>query len=485
MRKLLPVLNIMGLLLMVFSLTFLMPIVTSYIYQDGTLAIFVREMVVTFIIGFMFYITTRRFRRELKRRDGFLLVVLAWISMAATAALPLTGIIPGLSFTDAFFETISALTTTGATVLVGLDTLQPAANLWRHELNWIGGMGIIVLAIAILPMLGVGGMQMFKAETPGPMKEDKLTPRITETAKGFWYIYAGLTLLCIIALRIAGMSWFDAICHAFSVMCLGGFSTHDSSVGFFNSPAIEAVMIVFMLISGINFATHFLAFHRRSLKSYLMDSEAKGFLFIVLASCVGTALFLMYESVYRDFFTALRHASFNVVSIATTSGFASVDFNQWPIYLPLWMLFLAGISTSSGSTGGGIKMIRTMLLYKQGLREMQRLIHPQVISTVKIGGRVIPNNVVFSVLGFIFLYFMSLLVVAFLLMITGLDFVSALTAALATINNTGPGLNLVGPATNYQILSDAQTWICSFAMLLGRLEIFTLLILFTPSFWRK
>ncbi len=485
MRKLLPVLNVMGLLLMVFSLTFLMPIVTSFIYDDGTAIIFAREMGSTFAIGLMFWFFTRRFRRELKRRDGFLLVVLAWVSMGATAALPLMGIIPGLSFTDAFFETISALTTTGATVLTGLDTLPPAANLWRHELDWVGGMGIIVLAIAILPMLGVGGMQMFKAETPGPMKEEKLTPRITETAKGFWYVYAGITLACIISLRIAGMSWFDAICHSFAVMCLGGFSTHDASIGYFNSPAIEAVMIVFMLIAGINFATHFLAFHRRSLHSYFVDSEAKGFLFIVLSSCLVTALFLQHEGVYSDFLTALRHASFNVVSIATTSGFASVDFNQWPIYLPLWMLFLAGISTSSGSTGGGIKMIRTILLYKQGLREMQRLIHPQVVNTVKIGGKVIPNNVVFSVLGFIFLYFMSLLVVAFLLMITGLDFVSALSASLATINNTGPGLNVVGPASNYQVLSDLQTWICSFAMLLGRLEIFTLLILFTPTFWRK
>jgi trk system potassium uptake protein len=328
-------------------------------------------------------------------------------------------------------------------------------------------------------------MQIFKAETPGPMKEEKLTPRITETAKGFWYIYAGLTLLGILALRLAGMSWFDAICHAFSAMCTGGFSTHDASIGYFNSPAIEAVMITLMLIGGINFATHFLAFHRRSPRSYLRDSEAKGFLTIVLASCLTTALFLLYEGVYSDFFTALRYASFNVVSIATTAGFASADYGQWPIYLPIWMIFLAAIATSSGSTGSGIKMVRTILLYKQGVREIQRLIHPQVVNTVKIGGRVIPNNVVFSVLGFIFLYFMSLLVVAFLLMITGLDFVTGFSAAVAMVNNIGPALNDLGPAGNYQSLSDLQIWICSFAMLLGRLEIFTLLILFTPAFWRK
>jgi trk system potassium uptake protein TrkH len=485
MRKLLPVLNIMGLLLMVFSLTFLMPIATSYIYHDGTLPIFAREMTVTFVIGFSFFITTRRFRRELKRRDGFLLVVLAWVSMAASAALPLMGIIPGLSFTDAFFEAISGLTTTGATVVVGLDNLSPAANLWRHELNWLGGMGIIVLAIAILPMLGVGGRQMFKAETPGPMKEEKLTPRITETAKGFWYIYAGITLACIFAYKIAGMSWFDAICHAFSTLSLGGFSTHDSSIGYFESPAIEAVAIFFMLVAGINFTTHFLAFRSTSLRVYRGDAEAKAFLLLMVASSVTIAGYLWYTGTYGSFLTALRHASFNLISMATDCGFASQDFDQWPVFAPLWILFLSCISVSSGSTGGGIKMIRTLLLYRQAQREIHKLLHPQSISAIRIGERVVANNVVFSVLGFIFLYFMSVLISTFALIISGLDFTSAFSAVIACINNAGPGLNQVGPATNYQVLNDFQTWVCSFTMLLGRLEIFTLLILFTPAFWRK
>ena len=485
MRKLLPVLNVMGLLLMVFSLTFLMPIVTSFIYEDGTAVIFAREMGSTFTIGLMFWFFTRRFRRELKRRDGFLLVVLGWVSMASTAALPLMGIIPHLSFTHAFFETMSGLTTTGATVLTGLDNLAPAANLWRHELNWLGGMGIIVLAVAILPMLGIGGMQMFKAETPGPMKDDKLTPRITETAKALWLVYFGITAACAISLKLVGMSWFDAINHAFAALSLGGFSTHDASVGYFNSPAIEFVLIVFMLIAALNFATHYLFWRQRSFKVYLRDAEGLAVLSLILLSCLIITIFLWWRGIYPDFLTSLRHASFNLVSIATDCGFASVDYGQWPIFAPLWMLFLSSVAVSSGSTGGGIKMIRTLLLYKQANRELFRMLHPQSVSAIKISGRIIPNNVVFSVLGFIFLYFMSIVVLTFALMASGLDFITSLSAIIATINNAGPGLNDVGPAGNYGGLTDFQIWSCSFAMLLGRLEVFSLLILFTPSFWRK
>jgi len=438
-----------------------------------------------FATGALLWLATKPFRRELRRRDGFLLVVFMWLGMAAVAALPLMYTLPGLSFTDAFFETLSGLTTTGATVLVGLDHLPPAINLWRHELNWLGGMGIIVLAVAILPMLGVGGMQLYKAETPGPMKDSKLTPRITETAKALWLVYFAITAACAVALRIAGMGWFDAINHAFATLSLGGFSTHDASVGFFNSPAIEGVLIVFMLVAALNFASHFLAWHQRSLRVYLHDTEGLSVLVVILGSCVMIAGFLWWRDVYPEFTTALRHASFNLVSIATDCGFASVDFGQWPIFAPMWMLFLSSIAVSSGSTGGGIKMIRTMLLYKQANRELFRLLHPQSVSAVKVAGRVIPNNVVIAVLGFIFLYFMSVVVLTFTMMASGLDFVTAMSAVIACINNAGPGLNEVGPASNYSGLTDFQTWVCSAAMLLGRLEIFSLLILFTPAYWRK
>jgi trk system potassium uptake protein TrkH len=485
MGKILPITNVLGLMLMVFSLTLLLPIATSFWYQDGTAWEFLEAMIITLGGGYLMWLLTRRFKRELKARDGFLLVTLVWTVMAAFATIPLMDELHGLSFTDAYFETMSGLTTTGATVLVGLDSLPPAINLWRHELNWLGGMGIIVLAVAVLPLLGIGGRQLYKAETPGPMKDSQLTPRITETAKNLWLVYFGITVACILALRWAGMSWFDAVCHAFSTMGLGGFSTHDASIGYFNSPLIEFVLIVFMLIAGMNFATHFLALRGRSLRPYFSDPEAKAFLLLVLGSCLGIGFYLWWMGAYDNFWTALRHASFNLVSIATDCGFASVDFNQWPVFAPLWMLFLSCVSVSSGSTGGGIKMIRTLLVFKQGWREMLLLIHPRAVVPVKVGDHAIANKVVFAVQGFIFLYFYSVLALTFLLLLSGLDFLSAFSAVIACINNAGPGLNQVGPATNYGVLSDFQTWVLSFTMLLGRLELFTLLVLFTPAFWRK
>jgi trk system potassium uptake protein TrkH len=363
--------------------------------------------------------------------------------------------------------------------------LPPAINIWRHELNWLGGMGIIVLAVAILPLLGVGGRQLFKAETPGPMKDATLTPRITETARNLWLVYLGITIACIASLKLVGMNWLDAICHAFAAMGLGGFSTHDASVGYFNSPAIEAVLIVFMLMAAMNFATHFMVWRQKSLKPYRLDVEGLATIGLTLSSCVGIASFLWWKGTYPDFLTALRHASFNLVSMATDCGFASVDFNQWPIFAPMWMLLLSCVVASSGSTGGGIKMVRTLVLVKQAGREFVKLLHPAAINPMKIGGHVIPNSVVFSVLGFIFLYFMSVTILTFTLLISGLDFISSLSAVIACINNAGPGLGVVGPASNFGVLTDFQTWVCSFAMLIGRLEIFTLLILFTPQFWRR
>jgi trk system potassium uptake protein len=462
-----------------------MPVAISAWFRDGTQWAFEESLLITVGSGFLMWLVTQRFKRELKARDGFLLVTLLWTVMAGFATIPLLKAIPGLSFTDAYFETMSGLTTTGATVLTGLDTLPQGLNLWRHELNWLGGMGIIVLAVAILPLLGVGGRELYKAETPGPMKDSQLTPPITETAKNLWLVYLGITIACIVSLWLVGMPWFDAVCHAFAAMGLGGFSTHDASVGYFNSPAIEFVLIVFMLIAGMNFATHFLVWREKSFKPYRYDSEAKAFLLLVLGSCVGIAAYLWLMGTYDNFWTALRHASFNLVSIATDCGFASVDFDKWPIFAPLWMLFLSCVSVSSGSTGGGIKMIRTLLVIKQGWREMMHLLHPRAIIPIKIGGAVIPNKVVFSVQGFIFLYFYSVIGLSFLLMLSGMDFISAFSAIIACINNAGPGLNQVGPAANFQGLSDFETWVCTFAMLLGRLELFTLLIVLTPAFWRK
>lgn len=477
--------RVFGLMLMVFSTTYLLPVVASLLYKDGTAGLFLEDMAFTLSAGALLWFCTRRFQRDVKSKEGFLLVVMAWTGMASFATFPLMSYLPDLSFTDAYFETMSGLSTTGATVLSELDQLPAAINLWRHELNWLGGMGIIVLAVAILPVLGVGGRQLFMAETPGPMKDSQLTPRITETAKNLWLVYAGITLACILSLKQAGMNWLDAVCHAFSTMGLGGFSTHDASVGYFNSPAIEVVLIFFMILAGMNFATHFLAFRARSLTPYHNDIEAAPYLILILGSCVGISFYLWINGTYPSFWTALRHASFNLVSIATDCGFASADFNQWPTFAPLWMMFLSCISVCTGSTGGGIKMMRTLILIKQSQLQMFLLTHPTAVNPLKLRTMVIPSNIILSVLGFIFVYFMSIVILTLLLIISGLDFVSSFSAIIACINNAGPGLNQVGPATNYGSLTDFQTWMCTLAMFLGRIEVFTALILLTPAYWKK
>ena len=346
-------------------------------------------------------------------------------------------------------------------------------------------MGIIVLAVAILPFLGVGGMQLMRAEVPGPIKDNRLTARIGDTAALLWVIYVSLTAACILALRIAGMDWFDAVCNAFSTLSLAGFSTRDASIGAWNSPAIELVIIVFMVLAAINFATHYTVWRHRSLRPIWRDAEARGVLGVLLLSSVFCAAYLWFSDVYASYWTALRYVSFNLVSIATDCGFASQDYDKWPPFVPLWMLFLSCVSVSSGSTGGGIKMIRTLILVRQSSREVSRLIHPTMAAPVTIGGSQIPNSVVFAVLGFIFLYSMSIIGMTFLLIFGGLDFISAFTAVIACINNAGPGLGVVGPATNYGVLTDYEIRVLSFTMLLGRLEVFSLLILFTPQFWRR
>ncbi|SDW84195.1 TrkH family potassium uptake protein [Thiocapsa roseopersicina] len=478
------VINALGRLLLVFSLTYLLPIGCALVYRDGTFATFVTSLLACVGVGALLVIATRRHLRELKSRDGFILVAAAWTLTAAIATVPLM-LHEQLSFTDAFFETMSGLTTTGATVMVGLDQVAPSINLWRHTLNWLGGMGIIVLAVAILPLLGVGGMQLLRAEVPGPIKDTKLTARIADTATILWTIYLWITIACVIALKLAGMDWFDAVCHAFSTLSLGGFSTRDASIGAFHSPLIEVVIIVFMVIAALNFATHYTAWRARSLRAYWRDAEAKGVLAVLLVSTLGCTLYLLIVGTYSDALTALREVSFNLISIATDCGFVSVDYAQWPIFVPFWMLFLSCVTASSGSTGGGIKMIRTLILTRQSSREISRLIHPTMAAPVTVGGIQIPNQVVFAILGFMFLYAMSIVGLTFLLIFGGLDFISAFTAVIACINNAGPGLGQVGPATNYQSLTDYEIWVLSFTMLLGRLEIFSLLILFTPRFWRK
>jgi trk system potassium uptake protein TrkH len=481
---LLPVAHVFALVMMVFAVTMLAPLIMAVWQLDPALSSFVISAVATFVLGALLWLATRRFRRELKTRDGLMLVALTWVALPAVAGFPLWHFLP-INFTDAYFEAASGLTTTGGTVLSGLEYLPRSINLWRHLLSWLGGMGIIVLAVAILPMLGVGGMQIYRAEMPGPMKDTKLTPRIGQTAKLLWAVYAGLTVACIVCLKLAGMNWFDAVCHGFSALALGGFSTYDASIGHFNSISIEMVLTFFQILAALNFATHFIAWRERGLAAYFRDAEAKAILGVLAVSCVGIAVFLFLKGSYADFPTALRHAIFNVVSVATDSGLHTQDYSRWPIFAPMWMLFLGCIVCSSGSTGGGIKMIRTLVLAKQAHRELNQLVHPNMVRPLKVGGAVIANRVVFAVLAFVFLYFMSVVVLVFMQLASGLDFMTAFSAIVACINNAGPGLGQVGPGSNYGVLTDFQTWVCSAAMLFGRLEVFTLLVLFTPTLWRK
>ncbi len=484
MSRYAPVYKALGMIVMLFGLTMLLPLGLSYAAADGAQSAYDESFALTMLCGALLWHRHRGVKRELAVRDGFLMVVLVWTVLPAFAAIPFM-IQLGASFTDAYFESVSGLTTTGSTVFSGLDTLPMSINLWRHQLVWVGGMGLIVLAVAILPLLGIGGRQMFKAETPGPMKDAKMTPRIAETAKGLWLVYLGISAACVVGYRWAGMSWFDAVCHAFSTMGLGGFSTHDASFGHFDSPAIEAVAIFFMLLAGINFATHFVAVSNRSPRAYLSDPEAPWYLGVVGLSILVIAFYIWKGGAYADLGTALRHAAFNVISIATTTGYASVDFALWPMFAPLWMLFLSSFATSAGSTGGGIKMIRAILLYKQVYRELLRAMHPAAVYNVRIGTQVAPQPILFAVLAFGFMYMVSVVTMTLMLAFTGLDIITAFTAVVASVNNTGPGLGQVGPSTTYAILDDFQTWVCTFAMLLGRLEIFTLLVVFTPAFWRK
>ncbi len=476
--------KILGLLLMVFSLTLIPPIIIATIYDDGGLIEFSFSLLFLLVFGILMWYPSRRDKHELKIRDGFLIVVMFWSVLGFVGAIPIyfsTTIL--ISATDAIFESFSALTTTGATVMTGLETLPHALLWYRQQLQWLGGMGIIVLAVAILPMLGIGGMQLYRAESPGPVKDSKLAPRISETAKALWYIYLGLTISCAVSFKLAGMNWFDAFAHSFSTVAIGGFSTYDGSIGHFQSLNIEIVAMVFMVLAGINFALHFTSFRNRSILAYRLDPEVKVYTGVLLFGIALSTLYLTLNSVYPTWQESLRYGAFQTISLATTTGFSSTNYSVWPVFLPVFLLLMGFIGGCAGSTAGGMKVIRIILLAKQGNREIKRLLHPNALMPIKLSGKVVPDRVLTAVWGFFALYIVSFMSIMLLLMLLGLDQVTALSAVTATINNIGPGLGEV--ATNYQNLSDPVKWVLTFTMLLGRLEIFTLLVLFTAAFWRK
>ena len=479
-----PVFRILGIVIAVFPLTMLVPIGFGYFGPDSGLSSFALAALITAVSGAILFAATHRYKRELYPKDGFLLVALVWTVLPIFAAIPFVLHFPDIRLTEAYFEAVSGLTTTGATVFSGLDDMPRSILIWRAFMQWLGGVGILILALAILPLLGVGGMQVYRAEIPGPIKDDKLTPRIAETAKLLWSVYLLLSLACFFAYWAAGMDWFDALAHMGSTVALGGLSSRDASFGYFDSPMIESVAILFMLISGINFAMHFLALKQQSLKPYVTCPQTRWFLLTAILGSLIVSLFLTLHNVYPSFSESMRHAFFNVVSIATTTGYASKDYAAWPAFAPWFMIFLSAFATSSGSTGCGIKMIRLVLLVKQAQRELYRIIHPRVIRPVQLGENVVSNQVIFAVLAYMLFYGATVMVMSFAMLLTGLDPITAVSAVLASVNNLGPGLGEIGPTNTYASFSSLQLWICSVTMLLGRLELLTLLVVLIPAFWK-
>lgn len=476
-------LRTLGILLMMFSLTMTPPILVSLIHADGIHLVFLQAFAFTLLVGFALWLLFQRDKSEMRIKDGFVVTVLFYIALGVFGAIPLVDERAlGLSVAAGLFESFSGLTTTGATVLTGIDDLPRSILYYRQQLQWLGGMGIIVLAVAVLPMLGVGGMQLYRAETPGPIKDSKLTPRIKQTAVALWSIYLGLTAACGIAYWAAGMTPFDALCHSFSTIAIGGFSTHDASIGHFDSAAVEIVAIFFMVLAGMNFALHFFAIRDRNPAHYFRDDEVKFYLSILLIATLVTGGCLYAAGIYQGP-DAARLAAFEVVSIFTTTGFAAADFTAWPSMLPYLIFFGAFTGACAGSTGGGLKVIRVMLICKQGLREIHRLIHPNGVFPIKLNHRQVPGQVLEAVWGFFSVYVIVFLFMQLALVATGLDFVTAFSAVGATINNLGPGLGDV--ASHYGNISDAAKILLCFTMVLGRLEIFTLLVLFSPMFWRR
>ncbi len=480
--RLRPVLSVTGLLICIFSIKLVLPILISWRYQDGETQNLMSVFLVILGTGAALWLFNHRAKPNIQRREGFLIVVLFWLALGSLGALPLM-LSLNLSFVDALFESVSGLTTTGATVLQGLDFMHPSILFYRQEIQWFGGMGLVVLAVAILPVLGIGGMSLYRAEIPGPMKDEKMTPRLSSGTRYLWVLYVAITAACALAYWLAGMSPFDAVSHSFTTVSTGGFSTHDASLAYFDSPLIEAIAIVFMLAGAINFGVHFVALQQHSLRPYWRDVEVRGFLGFVALSTLLITAGLWYSHYYGGVLSDLRNAVFEVVSVITSTGFGTVDFNAWPLVWPTLLIAISFIGGCGGSTAGGMKVLRVLILFRLGYRELIRLRHPKGVFLVKLNGRVIPERTLQSVLGFFSVYVASFVVMMLALMATGLDQVSAYSAVATCINNLGPGMGEV--SQSFASVSDAGKLISVVAMLMGRLEVFSVLVLLHPGFWRN
>ncbi len=481
-----PVLNVLARIMVGYSALFLIPLAWALALDPVDVqAIWMESIALSLALGLALWAATQRQRRELQPRDGFLLVNLVWSVLPALSAVPLMLAIPGLSWTDAYFEAVSGFTTTGFTILSGLDRLPVSVNVWRCLLQLFGGLGIILLVVAVLPLLGLGSVQLYKAEAAGPIKDDRLTPRIAETARGLWRVYFVFSAACFLAYRWAGMSWADAFMHMCSTMGLGGLSPHDASLGYFNSPLIEGVAIVFMTLAGVSFARYFVVWRTKSFRSLLRDAEVRAYLGVLLGSVLVLTVVLWQGQTYDSLGHTLRAVVFHVVSFATTTGYATQDYSQWPVFAPLWMLALGSFATCAGSTGGGMKMVRMILLFKQARRELVLAIHPRMVNPVTLGGTVIGPQVMASVVAFMLIFIATHIGLTMLLLISGMDLVSAMSAVVASVNNIGLALGSIGPTGSFASLNDFQTWVCTIGMLVGRLELLAVMVLFVPQFWRR
>ena len=475
--------RVLGLMLMVFSTSMLVPIIFATIYQENTLPMFFLAFTITMIVGFLSWLPARNMKGEIRIRDGFIITVLFWLVLSIFGALPFAlSQETNLSFIDALFESISGLTTTGATVFTNLEDLPKSILYYRQQLQWLGGIGIVVIAVSILPMIGVGGMQIYKAETPGPIKDTKLTPRIAETANALFKIYVFLTVVCAIAYWVAGMSWFDALSHSFSTISIGGFSTYDESLGHFDNNAVLTIASIFMVVSGLNFALHYTAWHARSIKSYISDPEARLFVLVILFGILVTTYFL-YTTASMPNEEILFVGVFQLISILTTTGFTTTEFHLWPSFLPFFLILLSFFGACAGSTGGGIKMGRILIMSQQVIREIYRLIHPNAVLPIKTKKHKIPERVTDGIWAFFGIYFFIFYVMVLLLLANNLDYITAWSATAASFNNLGPGLGAV--AENYADLNVMSKAVLCSGMLLGRLEVFTLLVVLSPTFWRN
>jgi trk system potassium uptake protein TrkH len=476
------IIRTLGVLFLLFSTTLLPPIGISLYYSDGELEHFSITFAIALFLGMMLWLPFRRGSSAIRSRDGFVIVALMWTAMSLLGAVPFM-LVLDVGFADAFFESVSGYTTTGATVLVGLDSMPSSILFYRQEIQWLGGIGVIVLAVALLPMLGIGGMQLYKAETAGPLKDERFTPRLARTARNLVVVYIVLTAACAVCFWLAGMSLFDAVAHSLSSVATAGYSTHDASIAFFDSVPIEIVATFFSFIGAISFNEHFIAWRTLQLQRYGRDTQTRAFVFMVAVAILLTTVVLRMTGTYDSLAEALRFAAFEVVSVFTTTGYGIADFSQWPLALPLILIFAGLIGGCAGSSAGGIKVIRIVVLFKQVGVHIHRLIHPMAIRRIKVDGHPLPESVVEAVGGFFAVYIFVFFIFMALAMMDGMDQVTAFGAVAATVSNLGPGLGDV--AITFADVSPQSKIMFALAMLFGRLEIYTFLVLLTPAFWRR